>query len=509
MTVYIPPSPEFKINEFITLKLRDGKTVIFVNNERFLQCKYLLLSIPANKIEEFEKIDSIDDAKEHLNSILERPKETTVKIPPQVEFWAHCSNLQVWAEHDYDTRLLHSNLAFPLLRKLVDVGDPKAKIKFPQEIVRRFESRSKNVVKYLLVRKFLNYLTQEQKDTLLLRFFEGNDIDMIAVLLHEGALDLLSPELHRPVILHLFDLKPLLRHKDLYLTRHWLMKLFFRLSKAEKIDVLAKMVNKGKLDLSKLYLTELPKEILHFRLKELDASENELIKVPEWINKCKLLQVLDVHLQNAKLSHFSGKYQVSIPKSLGDLTQLKYLDLSLCEISHIPETIGNLKSLEILNLSRNKLNKIPQSINNLPNLKELHLDDNQLEVLPNLLNLTSLNFLSLSHNNLSIFPLFILDLINLEQLFLGYNKINKIPSNIGKLKNLKRLSLQENKLLRKIPESIGEIKNLEFLGLRDNSIEDLPDSFGNLLKLKELTIARNKIKKIPQSLKDIPSLKIN
>ncbi len=48
-------------------------------------------------------------------------------ILPIKEFWGHCSNLQAWAEYGYDTRLLHPNLAFPLLEKLATVGDPIAK----------------------------------------------------------------------------------------------------------------------------------------------------------------------------------------------------------------------------------------------------------------------------------------------------------------------------------------------------------------------------------------------
>ena len=38
----------------------------------------------------------------------------SVDITPKQEFWAHCSNLQTWNENYYDTRLIHTNLAFPL-----------------------------------------------------------------------------------------------------------------------------------------------------------------------------------------------------------------------------------------------------------------------------------------------------------------------------------------------------------------------------------------------------------
>ena len=38
-------------------------------------------------------------------------------ITPEQEFWEHYSNLQVWYKNDYNTRLLHRNLSFDLLKK--------------------------------------------------------------------------------------------------------------------------------------------------------------------------------------------------------------------------------------------------------------------------------------------------------------------------------------------------------------------------------------------------------
>lgn len=41
---------EFRVNKFLTLKLEEGKTVIYVDNKPFTQCKYLLLQIPLEYI---------------------------------------------------------------------------------------------------------------------------------------------------------------------------------------------------------------------------------------------------------------------------------------------------------------------------------------------------------------------------------------------------------------------------------------------------------------------------
>jgi len=47
---------EFNVNKYITLKLIHGETIIYVNNERFDQCKFMLLDIPIDDIRLFDEI---------------------------------------------------------------------------------------------------------------------------------------------------------------------------------------------------------------------------------------------------------------------------------------------------------------------------------------------------------------------------------------------------------------------------------------------------------------------
>jgi len=155
---------KFKINDYLTLKLEKGKTVIYVKGKRFRQCNYLLLNIPINDIQRFEEIKSVDESIEKLDKYLEPHSDfygelkRNDKIPPEVEFWGHCSNMQVWYENGYNTNLLHSNLAFPLLRKLNEVGDKKAEKVFKEEIAKRFKSDHFPVVQYLITEGYLNFL---------------------------------------------------------------------------------------------------------------------------------------------------------------------------------------------------------------------------------------------------------------------------------------------------------------------------------------------------------------
>lgn len=150
---------EFEVNEYITLKLQEGKTNIYVKEKLFQQCKFLLVNIPLDEIRAFDEIQSIDEAVDTLDRSLERDQKETV-LPPETEFWGHCSNMQVWAEHNYDTRLLHRSLAFPLLKELTEVGDSFAQQIFKEEIARRFLTGNKSVIIFL--KDYLNYFSPEE-----------------------------------------------------------------------------------------------------------------------------------------------------------------------------------------------------------------------------------------------------------------------------------------------------------------------------------------------------------
>lgn len=158
---------EFKVNEYISLRLKGKETFIYIQGEKFIQCKYLLLNIPVEEVSSFDEIRSIDEAAEILDNSLEpvlNPRQglwRSDKVPPETEFWGHCSNLQVWAEMNYDTRLLHSNIAFPLLKKLTDVSDPIAKKVFKEEIGKRIGSRFNPTITFLAEEGYLDYLSSD------------------------------------------------------------------------------------------------------------------------------------------------------------------------------------------------------------------------------------------------------------------------------------------------------------------------------------------------------------
>ena len=154
---------DFVINEYLSLRLENNQTNIYVKGNLFTQCKYLLLTIPVKKIDDVNEISSIDEAAEKLNSDME---ENHLIIPPEVEFFGHCSNLQAWYEHKYDTNLLHRNIAFPLLKQLTFMNDPLAKKVFKEEIAKRIETGYKNIIYFFNEEGYLKYFTEEEKQTI-------------------------------------------------------------------------------------------------------------------------------------------------------------------------------------------------------------------------------------------------------------------------------------------------------------------------------------------------------
>ena len=165
---------EFKINDFLTLKLEENTTNIYVNGELFMMCKYLMLNIPIKDNTKFDEIESLDEAADILGWSVdgqegiyydfdfEKHEGVEYDIDPETEFWGHCSNLQVWYENDYDTRLLHSNLSFPLLKVLNEAGDPVARRVFKKELAKRIESGYPTVIECIVKPNLSDYLNGEE-----------------------------------------------------------------------------------------------------------------------------------------------------------------------------------------------------------------------------------------------------------------------------------------------------------------------------------------------------------
>ncbi len=162
----------YVLNDYLKLKYENGHTDVYVDDDYFRQCAYLLLNIPVNEIEDFDEVKSIDDAEHKLSHELhafhnKEKKEKKYHIDPKQEFIAHCSNMEAWVENDYNTQLLHRTIAFPLLKKLVEVGDPKAKRAYKEELAYRLESNELNVAIFLIKNRYLKDLDNDELEIII------------------------------------------------------------------------------------------------------------------------------------------------------------------------------------------------------------------------------------------------------------------------------------------------------------------------------------------------------
>src|SRR5258707_758748 len=76
-----------------------------------------------------------------------------------------------------------------------------------------------------------------------------------------------------------------------------------------------------------------------------------------------------------KLNLFNLKLS-TLPKAIGQLSQLQALDLSDNQLSTLPEAIGQLSQLQKLNLSGNRLSTLPEAMQSLERLDALFLHGN-------------------------------------------------------------------------------------------------------------------------------------
>ncbi|MCY3855537.1 MAG: Ig-like domain-containing protein [Rhodospirillales bacterium] len=187
-----------------------------------------------------------------------------------------------------------------------------------------------------------------------------------------------------------------------------------------------------------------------------------------------------------------------IPPELGELANLKYLDLtSIFAAGPIPPRIGNLERLGFLDFSNNGLSgSIPPELGGLASLVELRLDNNRLVgTLPQqLADAAELQQIHIADNNLSgALPSSLASLGNLWILDLSGNDFSaSLPSSFGNFGRLEYLNLSYNNLVGAIPAELGKIAGLTELYLGSNSLSGpIPPELTDLKQLRSLALTGN------------------
>ncbi len=313
---------EFRINDFLTIKLENEKINIYIKDKLFNQCKLLLLNISVDNVEKFNEFESIDEAVEFLNGINEEQKIMKYEIPLEIEFFGHCSNLQAWWEHNYDTRLLHVALAFPLLKKLTEAGDRVARNVFKEEICKRFNSNFPSVVNFLIEEKYLDYLNREEfwnilpPETYLLKEIE-NKLGYNFKIFSQG-------------------------DEEMYIEK-------------SKKNQMGFSIDGDKVDRVIFYnCTLISNQDWNWIIKKLTNFESLKIL---GIEKCNLIK---------------------LPESIGGLTKLEVLNLENNQLNKLSSSVKNLTSLKVIYLNNNNLIQIPTVFYKLNSLKTIFIRNNNI-----------------------------------------------------------------------------------------------------------------------------------
>ncbi|GMN56397.1 hypothetical protein TIFTF001_025511 [Ficus carica] len=191
-----------------------------------------------------------------------------------------------------------------------------------------------------------------------------------------------------------------------------------------------------------------------------------------------------IHLRklNLAFNHFNRS---SIPTSIGQLSEMVYLNLSSSFFfGQVPSEIFRLSKLSSLDLSLNYDNFTRERFLKLksPNLRGL------------VRNFSCLEILRISYVDVpSEMPDLLANFSSLTDLRLGYTGLyGSIPSSLSKLSQLTRLDLYYNHLSGHIPSSLQNLTQLIGLRIYGNQISGpIPSWCGNLTKLNVLAFADN------------------
>lgn len=207
------------------------------------------------------------------------------------------------------------------------------------------------------------------------------------------------------------------------------------------------------------------------KLETFRLSNSNLTELPVEITTC-LPRLSILIVTNSRLNR--------LPEEIGQLEELRELDISGCAFAAIPDSICNCSKLTKLNLSCNQLTSLPERLNELRQLKHLDISFNKN---PDLITAVS-------------------GCISLEVLTAPSNSIEDLPADIGNLKNLRILNLRNNKLTG-LRSTVSELPYLTELNVSVNSLSTLPQAIEKLRYLRNLNLNSNKFQRVPRFVGDM------
>ncbi|PIA25505.1 hypothetical protein AQUCO_11200014v1 [Aquilegia coerulea] len=228
------------------------------------------------------------------------------------------------------------------------------------------------------------------------------------------------------------------------------------------------------------------------QLKSLLIRENDDIRIDQesFFEDNKSLEVLDLRGMPYRF--------MPTPQSISCLTNLKTLHLVGCDVSDKISLLGGLRKLEILKLSNSKVKTLPEEIGNLVNLRSLDLNRAELSfVAPNVISkLSYLEEFYMSQQytewdtmtsggeyNASLKEVELLS--RLSRLTIGIKDTKTEPNVSCKSVGVLALDLVALRDLKQLEElDVSGCDDIEYLIGIDESNKDSQDSFNTLKKIR-------------------------
>ena len=273
------------------------------------------------------------------------------------------------------------------------------------------------------------------------------------------------------------------------------------------------------------------------RRLSISASPNNLLKS----TNNSLIRAIHVFEKGGSLEHFMGKLCSwsrilkvldirgtslnHIPKNLGNLFHLRYINLSYTNVHALPKSIGELHNLETLDLRETLVRELPREINKLTKLRHLLVLHRNYEAkysllgfttgvrmekgIKNLTSLQNLYYVEVDHGGVNL----IQEMKMLRQLRkLGLRHVRREHGNalcdavveMKYLENLNITTIVEDETINL--NSVSFPPQLQRLHLKAK-LDALPDWIPKLEYLVEIKLALSKLKEDSlQSLKNLPNL---
>lgn len=113
------------------------KVEVFVDDVPIVTCVHIACTLAED---EFRDCQSMNELIAGHGST----EHTPVDVPIETLLQLHASSLQVWLENDYDAALLDSMIARPILDALAEIGDKKARERYLESILDRWQAGNQN-----------------------------------------------------------------------------------------------------------------------------------------------------------------------------------------------------------------------------------------------------------------------------------------------------------------------------------------------------------------------------